>query len=360
MKNTIDIQPYQLSIDDPRFRITPTQQMAAACSGALITSIIVTPLDVVKIRLQAQQKTLVSNKCFLYCNGLMDHLCTCPANENNAHEYWYKRPSHFNGTVDALVKISRTEGIWSLWSGLSPTLVLALPATVVYFVTYEQLRTRLADWAKKETTSDSQPLWAPLVAGCTARLWAATLVSPLELVRTKMQSKRLSYLEIRQALQSLLKHRGLPGLWTGLGPTLLRDVPFSGIYWITYEKFKMLNNNNSTFLYSFVGGSIAGTLAAVLTTPFDVVKTHRQIEIVEKEIIAESPAAAESTYRALKNIYQKNGFSGLFAGIIPRIIRIAPACAIMVASFEYGKSFFQKYNKTQFEEEFFIKGGGHH
>lgn len=41
---------------------------------------------------------------------------------------------------DALIKISKTEGLTSLWSGLSPTLVLAVPATVIYFVSYEQLR----------------------------------------------------------------------------------------------------------------------------------------------------------------------------------------------------------------------------
>lgn len=28
----------ELNVDDPRFRITPIQQMAASCSGALITS----------------------------------------------------------------------------------------------------------------------------------------------------------------------------------------------------------------------------------------------------------------------------------------------------------------------------------
>lgn len=36
-----------------------------------------TPLDVIKTRLQAQQKAMLSNKCFLYCNGLMEHLCPC-------------------------------------------------------------------------------------------------------------------------------------------------------------------------------------------------------------------------------------------------------------------------------------------
>lgn len=41
---------------------------------------------------------------------------------------------------DAFIKISKKEGVSALYNGLSPTLTLALPATVVYFVTYEQLR----------------------------------------------------------------------------------------------------------------------------------------------------------------------------------------------------------------------------
>jgi len=94
---------------------------------------------------------------------------------------------------DAILKISRNEGIFSLWSGLAPTLVLAIPATVVYFVTYEQLRVRIKDWHHARTGVSAQPSWGPLLAGSTARAFSVTLVSPLELVRTKMQSKRLSY-----------------------------------------------------------------------------------------------------------------------------------------------------------------------
>jgi len=56
----------------------------------------VTPLDVVKIRLQTQQKAMLSNKCFLYCNGLMDHLCPCT---NGKMPEWMRRNGKFNGTV---------------------------------------------------------------------------------------------------------------------------------------------------------------------------------------------------------------------------------------------------------------------
>lgn len=93
------------------------------------------------------------------------------------------------------MKIAKVEGISSLWSGLSPTLVLAVPATVVYFTSYEQLRCLIKDRNKIEGSLFYQkPVWfTSLFAGGIARIWAVTLVSPLELIRTKMQSKKLSY-----------------------------------------------------------------------------------------------------------------------------------------------------------------------
>lgn len=41
--------------------------------------------------------------------------------------------------------------------------------------------------------SANQPIWIPLIAGATARTAAVSIVSPLELIRTKMQSKNLTY-----------------------------------------------------------------------------------------------------------------------------------------------------------------------
>lgn len=81
-----------------------------------------------------------------------------------------------------------------MWSGLGPTLVLAIPATIVYFVSYEQLRIHLLD-AHRERLGEQvkQPYWIPLISGATARVVSVSIVSPLELIRTKMQSQKLSY-----------------------------------------------------------------------------------------------------------------------------------------------------------------------
>lgn len=122
----------------------------------------------------------------------MDHLCPCGPNGLDV-----SKVPKFSGTFDAFVKIGRTEGARSLWSGLSPTLVLALPTTVIYFVAYEQFRVRLKDqYLKMNPNADRTkiPFTIPLLAGSSARTLAVSIFSPLELVRTKMQSQRLSYL----------------------------------------------------------------------------------------------------------------------------------------------------------------------
>lgn len=85
-------------------------------------------------------------------------------------------------------------------------------------------------------------------------------------------------------------------------------------------------------------------IAAIVSAPFDVVKTHRQIEFGEK--ISSLPRAG--TFAILSRIFRENGVRGLYAGIVPRLIKIVPGCAIMITSFEYSKAFFFKHNVEQF------------
>lgn len=96
-------------------------------------------------------------------------------------------------------------------------------------------------------------------------------------------------------------------------------------------------------------------IAAFLTTPFDVVKTHKQIELGEKMIYTDRPnAPSDRVLPTMKRIYRTSGVKGLYAGVLPRLLKVAPACAIMIASFEYGKAFFYKYNIEQWQKA----GGG--
>jgi solute carrier family 25, member 39/40 len=80
---------------------------------------------------------------------------------------------------------------------------------------------------------------------------------------------------------------------------------------------------------AFTSGAISGVTAAVLTSPFDVLKTRRQA-LVMSGSASENPAM----WSMLASIVRTEGVSALYAGIGPRMAKIAPACGIMIGCFE--------------------------
>ena len=276
-----------------------------------------------------------------------------------------------HGTWEGLVKIARYEGASSLWRGLSPTLLMAVPSNVIYFTGYDTLRT-----SELSPFSHSGVFWGPLLAGSSARAIAATAISPIEMFRTRLQAISAHadaippegvFRTTLRGLRDMVATDGVHSLWRGLVLTLWRDVPFSGVYWLGYEGVRgilrrerekewhlssslhLLHNHNSNlrggagggagvskqrttiqdlhsesvFVDSFISGAVSGSVAAFLTTPFDVGKTRRQVS-------AGDPRGSGSMARVLYNIWRTEGVSGLWRGCTPRMLKVAPACAIMV------------------------------
>jgi solute carrier family 25 protein 39/40 len=303
--------------------ITPLQQMASSCTGALATSLLMTPLDVVKTRLQAQSQvdlpciekaaTALRDgrrqhvqalaldagcpKCsfFMLNNGLMEQAVPVAEARQLACETPY-----FRGTSDAFVQIARREGVASLYNGLSPTLAMAVPATVLYFTTYDNIRARVA----RRLGAEREWL-APVLAGSSARTIATTLISPLELVRTIMMAERTTaksaatggLVNVVRRVGTEIAFAGPQLLFRGLIPSLWKDVPFSAIYWLGYEQLRaqLLARHQwpgkaagqdpdlqAVFRTSFAAGACSGTFAALLTTPFDVIKTRQQVFLFDR------------------------------------------------------------------------------
>lgn len=369
-----------------------------------------TPLDVVRVRLQSQSPASLSSgssnfsqyttsfkrlppelgvtACCREVFWFGDNAQFCLAGNNGtasaaecAVEETQKRT--FTSTMDGLRKIARNEGALSLWRGLSPTLVMAVPANVIYFTGYDWLRFHHASPINRIATD----AYAPLVSGSVARVAAAVVVSPIEMFRTRMQAThggsagifKSTLLGIHQMTQT----QGYSSLWRGLTLTMWRDVPFSGIYWWGYEatrnaltdvreraQGKTLDSNRSmtrrrsqsqdnhtnTFLDSFVAGASSGAVAAFVTTPFDVGKTRQQVfkhngDEAAASISRTARKAGEklpeelTMPRFLAHIFKEEGTKGLFKGWAARCLKVAPACAIMVSSYEVGKRWARGMNQ---------------
>uniref|UniRef100_A0A0K0EDH4 Leucine--tRNA ligase n=1 Tax=Strongyloides stercoralis TaxID=6248 RepID=A0A0K0EDH4_STRER len=336
------------TIENKLDEITVFQQMASAGVGGFLTSLLMNPMDVVKVRLQKQMQPFANGQCYLYYNGLLERWCTSCLKDNSRIEdcEWFSRPGNFSGTSDAFKKIVRNEGILSLWSGLSSSIIHSIPTTIIYYSVYDSMNT----YVKKRC---GDYFLTPLICGAFARTFAVTIVSPVEMCRTKMQSEKLSYINLGKVLKNTVYKEGFLSLWRGWSATLSRDVPFSAIYWMFYEGMnkkltQLYNKKEKTLTINATCGAICGAFTAAITTPFDVVKTQREITLGNLEKI--NPQTKDARNASIKEIFGqicKNlGPSHLFTGVVPRIAKIAPACTIMISTYEYFKNYFVHLNIT--------------
>jgi solute carrier family 25, member 39/40 len=289
----------------------------------------------------------------------------------------------FTSTLDGLKKISRNEGLRSLWRGLTPTLAMAVPGNVIYFAGYDHLRHN-----QKSPLYNLPDTYSPLIAGGLARVGAASAISPVEMFRTRLQATNTQksgghFMDTMRDMGEMVKSKGVTTLWRGLGLTLWRDVPFSGIYWWGYETIKIElvtlreqrrgrsdirdssiegrrrarskskeHSHAATFTDSFIAGAVSGALSALITTPFDVGKTRQQVLQYNSDPFCTDAQGKQvlrpenrSMPRFLMHIYREEGMSGIFKGWSARCLKVAPACAIMISSYEVGKKMALRANE---------------
>jgi solute carrier family 25 protein 39/40 len=140
---------------------------------------------------------------------------------------------------------------------------------------------------------------------------------------------------------------GPASLWRGVAPSAMRDVPFSALYWLCYDWMRSarLLSTNRRSLHTpeaALFGCAAGAVAGVATLPFDVVKTHRQVELVTA-----GARASPTVMKTLLELQSTLGTRALFTGVVPRLLKVIPASAVMLSTFEFMKNRFSELNERR-------------
>ncbi|XP_060174069.1 mitochondrial thiamine diphosphate carrier 2-like [Lycium barbarum] len=306
-----------------------------ATSGAIsggISRTVTSPLDVIKIRFQVQLE---------------------PTSQWASLRKDVSGNSKYTGMLQATKDILREEGLKGFWRGNVPALLMVMPYTAIQFTVLHQLKTLAAGSSKSEDHINLSPYLSYIsgaLAGC-----AATVGSyPFDLLRTILasQGEPKFYRNMRSAFVDIFKTRGIPGLYAGLTPTLVEIVPYAGLQFGTYDTFKRwmkawnhLRSSNSSqgdeYISSFqlfICGLAAGTCAKAVCHPLDVVKKRFQIEGLQRH----PRYGARLEHRAYRNMYDglrrillEEGWAGLYKGIVPSIVKAAPAGAVTFVAYEY-------------------------
>ncbi|KAM7201452.1 calcium-binding mitochondrial carrier protein [Rhypophila sp. PSN 637] len=237
----------------------------------------------------------------------------------------------YSNSIDCFKKVIRNEGFKGLYSGVLPQLVGVAPEKAIKLTVNDLVRGWLSD--KQGNIKYSHEL----IAGGTAGACQVVFTNPLEIVKIRLQvqgevAKSVEGAPKRSAMW-IVRNLGLVGLYKGASACLLRDVPFSAIYFPTYSHLKKdLFGESSTkklgVLQLLTAGAIAGMPAAYLTTPCDVIKTRLQVEARK----------GDTTYTGLRHcaqtIWKEEGFRAFFKGGPARIMRSSPQFGFTLAAYE--------------------------
>lgn len=154
---------------------------------------------------------------------------------------------------------------------------------------------------------------------------------PTEVVKSRQQTSAYGKSSSSAALRQVIADEGVRGLYRGYGSTIFREIPFTCIQFPLYEalKQKMAGyKSEPTWLQAAVSGSMAGAVAAALTTPLDVIKTRIMLSK------AHGDGGAPRIFATLQSVLQQRGVRGLFAGIVPRTLWISLGGAVFLGTFD--------------------------
>lgn len=307
--------------DRPQLRSFVSGSVSATCSTILFQ-----PFDLVKTRIQKD-------------DVITNHL----------------RRSKMLSIVSHVVE---KEHVTGLWRGTTPSLIRTVPGIGLYFMSVDLLTNAVTRGIRPPSAIEAGAI------GVTARALAGVLLLPVTVLKTRYESGLFNYSSLRHALVDTYSREGLRGLFRGCGPTLLRDAPYSGLYYMFYSQLKqvvtkphvisllslpsslsssssssssdfpsinsttssrMCNYRNCDTIVTFSCGMSAGLLASLVTQPFDVLKTKIQLQ---------GNKYGYSVVRATIIIFKNKGVVGFFDGMTPRILRRSLMSAISWTFFD--------------------------
>jgi len=165
------------------------------------------------------------------------------------------------------------------------------------------------------------------IAACAVRV-------PTEVVKQRAQAlQHSSSLRALTAILSLRSSLGTTGifreLYRGWTATILREVPFTVIQfplWESMKEYRRRTTGHSTIsaTESALFGSVAGAVAAGVTTPLDVLKTRMMLARDRTRMVV---LAGE--------IVRESGVGAFFRGIGPRVVWISAGGAVFLGSYQW-------------------------
>ena len=211
----------------------------------------------------------------------------------------------------------------------------------------QQSATSFRDWVRSSRAARdaaralTDPRVSNALAGAGAGAVAATVVCPLDVLKTRLQVSTAraggdAYVSTLQSLRSIVRLEGAVGLYRGLTPTIAALLPNWAVYFTAYEFLKTRAGGSESeaaaatesefaaSLRHMTSAAGAGAATVLVTNPLWVVKTRLQVQH-SRALRGSMPTRAvyAGTLDALRRVGAEEGVRGLYSGLAPSLAGIA-------------------------------------
>jgi solute carrier family 25 (mitochondrial carnitine/acylcarnitine transporter), member 20/29 len=242
----------------------------------------------------------------------------------------------YAGTWDCFKKTINREGFRGLYKGMSAPLTGVAPIFAISFLGF-------GIGKKLVKTNDEEPLskMQLFAAGAFSGIFTTSIMAPGERIKCLLQIQQgghvpQKYNGMIDCAKQLYAEGGMRSIYKGSVATILRDVPASGMYFMTYELVKEVlvpedASAKTKVLATIVAGGCAGIANWLVAMPADVLKSRLQ-------------TAPEGTYPngmrdVFRQLMEREGPKALYKGVTPVMIRAFPANAACFMGFEVAVKF---------------------
>ncbi|KAH7882812.1 mitochondrial carrier [Phlebopus sp. FC_14] len=281
--------------------------------------------------------------------------------------------ARFNGPLDCLVRTWKEEGIRGLYRGLPAPIVGAMAENAALFLSYNKFQS-IIRWADGRPMSRDLSLSQYALAGAGAGTITSFLLTPVELVKCKMQVQMLAPASAMSlgsvatgptaavtatlrgsptkspslpgpisVLMSVVRNTGFRGLWLGQTGTLIRETGGGAVWFACKELVGMqlvkrrakasglsaseLTSKDILPWESAAAGACAGGIFNFSLFPADSVKSAMQ---TEEELRPRGKGVPPPTFfGTARAMYRAQGVRGLYAGCGITVARSIPSSAII-------------------------------
>lgn len=240
--------------------------------------------------------------------------------------------SHNDSAIRIVQNVLKNEGISGLYRGTVPTMLRVFPGAAIYYGTIHVLK----GFATQKREGQAPGPLLNFAIGSFSRSIAATVTNPLFIVKSRFEYESVNGSHLRKAsvmgtLQQIYKENGMRGMMRGLAPTLARDVPYAGLFYLIYKEIQPYFQLDETIDESstryhmtvvFPAAAMASCTATFITHPADVIRTRWHLR---------------------SSFDTKRGVKPYFRGVTPRLIKRTLASATSWVIYEQLASYFEQY-----------------